>query len=133
LKPIVTTPSHITFSRWSLHECWVPIELWEAGIGHVVVSRKSSLGDIAMGMYLLDVFCLGVKYCFVRLTDVSGYKKMLEQVSTFTGELRLVEPSYASTLVYKVKEYAMQFGLKPHNDFLKAHWMLKDISTLMKC
>ena len=128
LKPIVTTPNHITFSRWSLYECWVPIELWETGIGHVVVSRKSSLGDIAVGMYLLDVFCLGVKDCFVRLTDVSGYKKLLQQVSTLTGELKCVEPSYASTLIYKAKEYAMQFGFKPHNDFLKAHWMLKDIS-----
>lgn len=128
LKPLVTTPSHITFSRWALHECWVPIELWESGIGHVVVSRKSSLGDIAVGMYLLDVFCLGVKDCFVRVMDESEYKKMLQQISTFTGELKLVESSYANTLICKTKEYAMQLGFKPHKDFLKAHWMLKDIS-----
>ncbi|MBA2649326.1 MAG: hypothetical protein H0U75_06970 [Legionella sp.] len=128
LKPVLAGPSPITFSRWSLHECWVPTELWEIGIGHVVVTRKNSLGDIAVGMYLLDVFCLGVKDCFVRLTDASGYNKMLQQVRTLTGELRLVEPSYASTLVYKAKGYAMQLGFKPHNDFLKAHVMLKDIS-----
>lgn len=127
LKPVLAGPSHIAFSRWSLYECWVPTELWEIGIGHVVVSRKNSLGDIAVGMYLLDVFCLGVKDCFVRLTDASGYKKMLQQVRTLTGELRPVEPSYASTLIYKAKEYAMQLGFKPHNDFLKAHVMLKDI------
>ncbi|MGM9455237.1 hypothetical protein ACTAZI_18100 [Legionella bozemanae] len=128
MKPVSTTPSHITFSQWPLHECWVPIELWETGIGQVIVSRKGSLGAIAVGMYLLDVFCLGIKDCFVRLTDASGYKELLEQVNMFTGELKRVESSYASTLIYKAKEFAMQFGFKPHNDFLKAHWMLKNIS-----
>jgi hypothetical protein len=128
LKPLVTTPNHISFSRWPLYECWVPTELWEAGIGHVVVSRKSSLGDVAVGMYLLDVFCLGIKDCFIRLMDLSEYKELLQQVNTFAGELELVEPSYASTLIYKTKDYAMQLGFKPRGDFLKAHWMLKDIS-----
>lgn len=128
LKPVLTASSAVSFSRWPVYECWVPTELWEIGIGHVIVSRKNSLGDIAVGMYLLDVFCLGVKDCFVRLTDGSGYKKMLQQVHSLTGELRPIEPNYASTLIYKAKEYAMRLGFKPHKDFLKAHLMLKDIS-----
>jgi hypothetical protein len=126
-KVFVVQPKHIVYSRWALHECWVSNELWEAGIGHVIVSRKSSLGDIAVGMYLLDVHCLGIKDCFVRLVSPSGYKEMLEQVSTFTGKLQLVEPSYACTLIYKAADYAQQLGFKPHHDFTKAQLMLKDI------
>jgi hypothetical protein len=52
---------------------------------------------------------------------------MLEQVATFTSELQSVEPSYASTLIHKAKDYALQFGIKPHKDFIKAQWMLKGI------
>ena len=126
-KSIAIQPRHITYSRWSLHECWVPVELWEAGIGHVIVSRKSSLGDIAIGMYLIDVHCLGIKDCFIRLLSPSGYKEMLNRVIASTGQLQSVEASYASTLVHKAKDYAMQIGFKPHPDFVKAQWMLKNI------
>ncbi len=126
-KSLVIQPTHITYSRWALHECWIPVGLWESGIGHVIVSRKSSLGDIAVSMYLVDVYCLGIKDCFIRLLSPSGYKEMLNNVIASTGHLQSVEASYASTLVHKAKDYAMQIGFKPHPDFTKAQWMLKNI------
>lgn len=126
-NPLVIQPKHITYSRWPLYECWIPIGLWESGIGHVVVSRKSNLGDIAVSMYLIDTYCLGIKDCFIRLVDPSGYKEMLNHVIESTGQLQSVEASYASTLIHKAKDYAMQIGFKPHPDFTKTRWMLKDI------
>jgi hypothetical protein len=126
-KMLSIQPQHITYSRWALHECWVPAGLWESGIGHVIVSRKSSLGDIAVSLYLIDTYCLGIKDCFIRLISPSEYKKMLEQMSLSTGELRLVEPSYAKTLIHEAKDYAMRIGFKPHRDFIKVQWMLKNI------
>ncbi|MCX7116419.1 MAG: hypothetical protein NTW94_00625 [Legionellales bacterium] len=126
-KSFVIQPTHITYSRWPLHECWIPVELWETGIGHVIVSRKSSLGDIAVSMYLVDVHCLGIKDCFIKLVSPSGYKDMLNHVIASTGQLEPVEASYASTLIHKAKDYAMQIGFKPHPDFTKTQWMLKNI------
>lgn len=126
-KSLVIQPTHITYSRWPLHECWIAEGLWESGIGYVIVSRKSSLGDIAVGMYLIDVYCLGIKNCFIRLVGLSDYQEMLNHVMASTGKLQSVEASYASTLVYKAKDYAMHIGFKPHPDFTKAQWMLKDI------
>lgn len=128
LKQAATTPAHVTFSQWPIHECWVPVELWEAGIGQIIVSRKNGPDEIATGCYLLDVWCLGIKDCFVRLMSTADYKELLQKASMMTGELKQVEPAYASTLVYKAREFALQFGFKPHNDFLKAHWMLKNIA-----
>lgn len=125
---------HLTYSRWPLHECWVPVELWNSGIGHVIVARKSSLGDIAVSLYLIDTYCLGIKDCFIRLVSPLEYKEILERVTLSTGELQSVAPSYASTLIHKAKDYAMQIGFKPHADFIKVQWMLKDIpidNTLM--
>jgi hypothetical protein len=125
---------HLTYSRWPLHECWVPVELWNSGIGHVIVARKSSLGDIAVSLYLIDTYCLGIKDCFIRLVSPLEYKEILERVTLSTGELQSVTPSYASTLIHRAKDYAMQIGFKPHTDFIKVQWMLKDIpidNTLM--
>lgn len=131
---LTAQPNHLTYSRWPLHECWVPIKLWNLGIGHVIVARKSSLGDIAVSLYLIDTYCLGIKDCFIRLLSPLEYKEILDRVTQSTGELQSVTPTYASTLIHKAKDYAMQFGFKPHTDFIKVQWMLKDIpidNTLM--
>jgi len=48
-------------------------------------------------------------------------------MSLSTGEFRLVEPSYAKTLIHEAKDYAMRIGFKPHRDFIKVQWMLKNI------
>src|SRR5262245_23564829 len=44
-----------------LHGCLVPAGLFESGIGTVVVSRKLTDGRIVAAVFLLDVWCLGVK------------------------------------------------------------------------
>ncbi len=118
----------IAYHNWSIHECWMPIELWENGIGQVIISRKNNLGDIAVGIYLIDTFCLGIKSCFVRLMNAYDYQNMLEHVRDSCGEMELIEPSYANTLIIKAAEYANQFGFKPHNDFSKARNLLSGIS-----
>ena len=117
----------IAYSSWPIYECWIPSELWKIGIGHIVVSRRNNLGDIAVGMYLVDVFCLGIKDCFVWLVDSIDYKEILKKTTANVGELNLVDPSYASTLIHKAVDYAGQLGFKPHNDFPKAKLMLKNI------
>ena len=117
----------IAYHHWSIHECWVPIELWEKGIGQVVIARKNNQGDIAVGIYLIDTYCLGIKDCFVRLTNIYDYQNFLEQVSNSCGEIERVEASYANTLIIKAIEYANQFGFKPHRDFSKARNLLRGI------
>jgi|HubBroStandDraft_1064217.scaffolds.fasta_scaffold70803_2 hypothetical protein len=117
----------IAYQNWSLYEGWMPIELWETGIGQIIIARKNNQGDIAVGIYLIDTYCLGIKDCFVRLTNTYEYKNLLEQVGNSCGEMKLVDPTYANTLIIKAAEYADQFGFKPHRDFAKARNLLRGI------
>src|SRR5690242_1289784 len=41
--------------------CVMPSELFEIGIGLVVIGRELPSGLLACGFFLVDVFCLGVK------------------------------------------------------------------------
>ncbi|MBI2918330.1 MAG: hypothetical protein HYY01_10085 [Chloroflexi bacterium] len=41
-------------------DCMVPSNLFDVGLGHVVVAREVAPGKIALAAFLLDVFCLGV-------------------------------------------------------------------------
>lgn len=112
---------------WPVYECWVSTDLWEEGIGYVIVVHKSNRDDIAMGVFLIDTFCLGIKNCFARLTNLYDYKAMLDRIWPSHENRKQVEPSYAATLIYKAKEYAQGMGLKPHADFSKAEKFLNGI------
>ena len=128
---IVKSPSSspISYNHWPIHECWMPTSLWEAGIGQIIVSRKNSADDVIIGIYLIDVYCLGVKNCFTRLTDVNGYENFLTLIGESCGEIVQVAPSYANTLIHRAIDYAQQFGFKPHADFNKAQLILNNIPT----
>jgi hypothetical protein len=117
----------ISYKNWSIHECWVSINIWENGMGQVIISRKNTQDDIAVGAYLIDTYCLGIKDCFVLFMNTYDYQNFLDYVMELCGEMELVEPSYAKTLIIKAAEYAKQAGLKPHSDFVKARNFLRGI------
>jgi len=124
-----TSSTMIDYHNWPIHECFVPTELWKCGIGQIIMSRTNNRGDIAVGIYLIDTYCLGIKDCFVYLTNAYEYQNMLENMRNSSGEMEIVEASYANTLITKAAEYANQFGFKPHSDFSKASRLLRGIPT----
>ncbi len=52
---------------WSIIACLVPTELWDSGMGSVLIARKMPDGELAIAGFLLDVFCLGVKNAFWKI------------------------------------------------------------------
>ena len=52
-----------------IHESLVPASLFEQGIGNLLFSRSLPDGRVALGAFLLDVFCLGVKNAFFCRSD----------------------------------------------------------------
>ena len=121
------TSSTLDYSTWSIHECWVSAGLWETGMGQAVLARKSIFGDIAVGVYLIDSFCLGIKNCFVRVLDSQDFHDMLNTVEASCGEMKRVEPTYINTLIHRAIDYAKQFNFHPHKDFNKAKQLLRNI------
>ena len=47
--------------------CYVSNDIEEMGEGHVIVTRKHTGGKISMAVYLVDIWCVGVKDTFYRL------------------------------------------------------------------
>lgn len=113
---------------WPLYEAWITkkSQFWDNGVGYVIVSRKND-NDIAIGAYLVDIYCLGVKDCYYRSTNISGYRNFLDMMADAAGSLELVDFVYANTLIHKAVEYAQLLGFKPYKDFTKLQKMLIDI------
>ena len=60
-------------SQGPIYECKIPKRIFEMGIGNIVFSRQLASGKIGLAIFLLDVFCLGVKDAFYQVVDPDKY------------------------------------------------------------
>lgn len=112
--------------KYPIRDCLVPEGLFERGIGNIYVTRDLPNGDIAIGGFLVDTFCLGIKDAFLRGFNLFDYKDMIDNPSE---NYRSVEPAYARKLVEDAQDYADNLGFRPHKDYKKAKYMFGDIDS----
>jgi len=101
-----------------VHECLVPREIFDRGIGDVIISRRMPDGSISASVFLVDTFCLGVKDCFFTNVSRSKYEERIMYLEQ-NENLEKVAPEYAVKLVENAVAYAKDLGFKPHEDYLR--------------
>jgi hypothetical protein len=111
---------------WPIVATLVPESLKSLGIGNAVIARRTPEGKLAYGMFLLDVYCLGVKDAFWRITSPSEFQSMRKKIDQ-KSRLREVSPEYFAKLVYRTAEYGQSLGFPPHPDFRHAQLLLAGI------
>lgn len=97
-------------------QCLVASNLFDMGIGHVVVAREVALGQVAAAMFLLDVFCLGVKDVFYGTFSPGGYRERVELLLRDVSVGHLPAPD-ARVLVEGAVAYAEVLGIPPHDEY----------------
>ena len=115
-------------ARYPIHQCLSNVAVFAGGMGTVIVSRLAPNGDIVMGMFLLDTFCLGVKTAFARVLTPFEYDQMVSEVRA-NELLQTVEPSYARKLVEGAAAYAASLGFKPNADYQATKEIFGDIDA----
>ena len=103
-------------------------ELFEIGQGYVVVGRHRSENDIEAGVFLLDVYCTGVKDAFYTRTSLEEYGEMLERLASEETRVSL-SPADSRKLVEDAIAYARHLGFAPHRDHKKASRVLGGIKA----
>lgn len=117
----------MSYQQWPLHEALVYEKLWEEGLGNVIVSRQSAQGAIAMSVFLVDVFCLGITDCFFSLVNPMQYQQALSNLAVTGQTFEKTTPVYATALIRQAKQYAQGLGLSAHSDFNKVSNILTGI------
>ncbi len=116
-----------------VYECWEAEQLFDqsnnTGIGSVIITRKSSNGNILAGVFLIDVYCLGIKDCFVRVFNEETYPSFLEEVNQ-QGKLKTIHPTCARKLIEEAGKYAADLDFSPHKDYREAKKILGDIDSV---
>ena len=102
-------------------ECWIEADYKKLGITNVVVKRQEPGGKYTVGVYCIDLFCLGIKdaFCNCHLTEEN-----FEKIFNVFSMPMLISPVYAHNLIYGALDYAEDIGFLPHKDFTFAENVL---------
>lgn len=110
-------------------EAYVSANLFETGIGHVVVARFRGQGEMEAGVFLLDVFCLGAKNAFYTRASTIEYDSHLLDRILPAADRKPLDPPTARKLIEGAVAYAQNLGLAPHPDYKMACRVLGGIKS----
>jgi hypothetical protein len=99
-------------------ECYASPDLFEIGLGEVIVCRFKNDGRVEAGIFLLDLYCLGVKNAFHKIFATE--EEFLEQLRIHGLENAPARAgAWGRKLVEGAVEYAKSLGISPHPDYKK--------------
>jgi len=110
-------------------DCGATEDIWTEGLGWLWLSRQMPNGSIAIAIFLIDRYCLGVKNAHADITGRFTYES--EYVGKMRRQFRMrdLDPSAARKLVDGAVAYARRFGFAPHPDYHKAYPLFGDIDA----
>jgi len=93
----------------------------------ILIVRKQDETAVLFGVFLVDLYCLGVKdaFCNANIT-LSKYRDDIR--SRFAEEHDMVTCPFelAHQIIYGAIDYAAELGFRPHTDFSLAKHVLED-------
>jgi hypothetical protein len=112
--------------RWPVVRAVASAELWDQGIGSLVIARQESDGWLVFGVFLVDVYCLGVKNAFWKAGSRADLDELIQRVEESQRTVP-IEPACLVKIVTGAVEYARSFGFSPHPDYRHASLLLEGI------
>ncbi len=112
--------------KWPIVQTLVGADLWDDGIGYLVIARQESAGRLIYANYLVDVFCLGVKDAFWQAGTAGEFADLVQKLGT-TQTMSPIAPACLVKIVRGAVEFALSFGFRPHPDFRHAAMLLQGI------
>jgi len=111
-------------------ECRVIPGWKESGIAHIMISRQKPNGEILIGHFMVDIFCLGLKdTTYYMVPDKYEYEDYLDMLNS-QNDFDIINQSLAFNLIYGAIEYAEDLGFEPHKDFAITEYILVDVDDV---
>ena len=111
---------------WPVVQALVGAALWDDGIGYLAIARQDPEGRLVFGVFLVDVYCLGVKNAFWSAGTPEDFEDLIEGMEA-AQDMSAVTPACLAKIVKGAVEYAQSFGFPPHPDYRHASSLLDGI------
>lgn len=110
---------------WPLYEVLLT-EAWDqaGAIVQILVARQSPQGQIAVGTFLVDLGCLGVKSAFARLFETRPEYQELRHRITSRQPVSSADLNLVAKIIREGLAYADELGFKPDPDYRQAMQVL---------
>ena len=107
--------------------CLLHGDLIEDGSASVVLARGHG-ETLTTAVFLVDVYCLGIKDVFMRALDSDDLTMMCEEMAA-AAPIAPVDPAYARKLLRDAAAWAASIGFKPPRDHAAIEQLFGDIDT----
>jgi len=113
-------------AKWPVVQALAAVDLWKDGIGSLAIARQESEESLVFSVFLVDVYCLGVKNAFWRPGTPGEFNELLAKMEE-TQTMRAITPACLVKIVQGAVAYAQSFGFPPHPDYRHAAKLLEGI------
>ena len=110
-----------------IHECRINSDWEESGVASIIIAREHTNENITYCLYLVDLYCLGVKDSFFQFNiSETEYKKFLEKLEK-EMDMETTDYVLVHNIILSGIEFAEEFGFSPHKDFTSVtQYMLEE-------
>lgn len=106
-----------------VYECLVNNDWQEMGIANIIVARRHTTGNVTFGIYLVDLYCLGLKDTFYQFNvDEREYEELPHR----HGKWEKCEYSLAHNIIYGAIAFAEDYGFEPAKEFKVSQYILEE-------
>ncbi len=113
-------------AKWPVAQALAAVDLWKDGIGSLAIARQESDDGLIIAVFLVDVYCLGVKNAFWRACTPGEFNKLLDRMEE-SQTMHAITPACLVKIVQGAVAYAESFGFRPHPDYRHAANLLEGI------
>lgn len=112
-----------------IYECQINDNWKEMGTTQIIIARQHASGNLTLGVYMIDLYCLGVRDTHYRFnTTPEDYDDLLDMLNQ-DFDMQKVNYSLVHNIIFAAKEYAAELGFKPHKDFTSVSEYLLEEDT----
>ena len=107
-------------------KCYINDMVDASGLCHIIVTREHTGGRVSAGMFLVDMWCTGVREAFYRLRIEPEELDELMFRDHDLIDFREISYEEAHNRIYGAIAFAEEAGLKPDKSFQTAQYLLEE-------
>ena len=111
-----------------IQHCLLTEDLFEIGMGTLILARGATPHHLALSSFLIDAFCLGIKDVIFESVE-SEFFAMYVNATDAGSPLVSISPSDARKLLREVAAWSQSIGFPPHRDFAAVERLFGDVSA----
>ncbi len=117
----------VSAAKWPVQHSRISLTVFDEGLGHAHLSRRAPNGATATALFLIDMYCLGVKDALVHIGGDGKANRLIEQLDDHDTRWKKVSPESIRKLVEEAVGFALSLGLPPHPDCAQAMSLFGDL------